>query len=134
VAITGSALGGLGLLATAFDDPPAPLNRVALVLDASPTSASASRCDDATRIARQQLAASAGRLELAVLSSGDRTTGGEPVVLGTLRCGGYGRASAPPRHLRSSRRHRRDRGHTAAMLITSVSAAAGPAGGRLRPA
>jgi hypothetical protein len=79
--LTSLALAAAVVLAFAVEPPAATVHRAVVVLDASPTSRSATRCDDAERIVRGLLGQPLGRLELLVMSTGDRASGGEPLVL-----------------------------------------------------
>jgi len=64
--------------------PPKAESFQAVVMDASVTSDPASRCDDLARLADEAAQRSKGSLHLSLFATGDRTTGFEPVRIGTV--------------------------------------------------
>jgi len=56
----------------------------ALAFDASPTNRQEHRCRDARRIAEEILAESPGAVRVMVFATGDRSTGGEPIMRGSV--------------------------------------------------
>lgn len=85
-AAAGIALALGGTVGAAFLRPTAPcrIRKVAFLVDASISTTDANRCPDVARMARRELARGDDSLQLSLFSTGDRTTGSEPVRVGLV--------------------------------------------------